>query len=192
MNRKFFRRLLPSPHKVRANRFVQWLGPWVQHPRLWHIDRRGIALGLAIGLFFGLLIPVAQILFAAIFAVILRANLPVAAASTLITNPFTFPPIYYAAYQLGSIVLGEPPAPITEADLDPEIASTVSGLAGYGEFLVGKVAELGKPLVLGLAIMAVVASTAGYAAVMLLWRLQVAGNWRSRNGRRKRRSDKLP
>lgn len=189
MNRKFFRRLLPSPHKVRANRFVQWLGPWVQHPRLWHIDRRGIALGLAIGLFFGLLIPVAQILFAAIFAVILRANLPVAAASTLVSNPLTFPPIYYAAYRLGSMLLGEPPAPISESDLVTEIETTVSGLAAYGEFLIGKVEELGKPLMLGLLIMAVVASTAGYATVMLLWRLQVASNWRRRNGRRRRRSD---
>ena len=189
MNRKFFRRLLPSPHAVRANRFVQWLGPWVQHPRLWHIDRRGIALGLGIGLFFGLLIPVAQILFAAIFAVILRANLPVAVFSTLVSNPFTFPPIYYAAYRLGSMLLGEAPEPISESDLDTDIETTVSGLTAYGEFLIGKVEELGKPLMLGLLIMAVVASTAGYAAVMLLWRLQVALNWRRRNGRRRRGSN---
>lgn len=189
MNRKFFRRLLPSAQAVRANRFVRWLGPWVQHPRLWHIDRRGIALGLAIGLFFGLLIPVAQILFAAIFAVILRANLPVAAFSTLVSNPFTFPPIYYAAYRLGSMLLGEPPEPISKSDLDTDIETTVSGLTAYGEFLVGRVRELGKPLMLGLLVMAVVGSGAGYAAVMLLWRLQVASNWRRRNGRR-RRSDK--
>lgn len=189
MNRKFFRRLLPSAQAVRANRFVRWLGPWVQHPRLWHIDRRGIALGLAIGLFFGLLIPVAQILFAAVFAVILRANLPVAAFSTLVSNPFTFPPIYYAAYRLGSMLLGEPPEPISESDLDTDIETTVSGLAAYGEFLVGKVGELGKSLMLGLLVMAVVGSGAGYAAVMLLWRLQVASNWRRRNSRR-RRSDK--
>lgn len=189
MTRKFFRRLLPSPHKVRSNRFVQWLGPWIQHPRLWHIDRRGIALGLAIGLFFGLLIPVAQILFAAIFAVILRANLPVAAVSTLISNPFTFPPIYYAAYRLGSLLLGRKPSPITESDLDTEIETTVSGLAAYGEFLVSKVGELGPPLILGLLVLAIVAAGAGYAAVMLLWRLQVATNWRSRNGRRRRRGN---
>lgn len=192
MARKFFRKLLPSPHKVRANRFVQWLGPWLQHPRLWHIDRRGIALGLAIGLFFGLLIPVAQILVAAVFAVILRANLPVAAFSTLITNPFTFPPIYYAAYRLGSLLLGEPPAPITEADLDTEIETTVSGLAAYGEFLIRKVGELGPPLMLGLLIMAIFAAGAGYAAVMLVWRLQVATSWRSRGGYGRRRSDKRP
>lgn len=190
MNRKFFRRLLPSPHVVRANRFVQWLGPWVQHPRLWHIDRRGIALGLAIGLFFGLSIPVAQILFAAIFAVILRANLPVAVFSTLVSNPFTFSPIYYAGYRLGSLLLGEPSESISESDLDADIETTAYGLAAYGEFLVGKVRELGKPLMLGLLVMAAVGSIAGYAAVMLLWRLQVALNRRRRMDRR-RRVDKV-
>jgi len=185
VNRKFFRRLLPDPRAIRDNRFVRWLGPRVQHPRLWHIDRRGVALGLAIGLFFGLMIPVAQILFAALVAVVLRANLPVAAVSTLITNPFTFPPIYYAAYRLGSLLLGEVPSRITESDLDTSIETTVSGMAAYGEFLVDKVEQLGKPLLLGLLVMAVCASALAYAAVMLLWRLHVTISWRRRNGRRR-------
>lgn len=185
MTRKFFRRVLPHRDSVRNIRFVQWLGPWLHHPRVWHVDRRGIALGLAIGLFFGLLIPVAQILFAAVFAVILRANLPVAVFGTLVTNPFTLPPIYYAAYRLGSLLLGEAPAPISEADLDTDIETTVSGVAAYGEFLVDKVEELGKPLLLGLLLVALCASALGYAVVMLLWRLQVMMSWRRRNGRRR-------
>ena len=45
-----------------------------------------IAAGVAIGLFIGVLIPVAQILLAAVAAVALRANIPVAAAATLITT----------------------------------------------------------------------------------------------------------
>ncbi len=60
---------------------VHWMGPVLHHPRLWHVNRRGIALGLSIGVFFGLLIPVAQILFAATAALLLRANFPAASAA---------------------------------------------------------------------------------------------------------------
>ena len=58
------------------------MGPILQHPRLWHVSRRGIALGVALGLFFGLLLPIAQIPMSAGVAVALRANVPAAVAST--------------------------------------------------------------------------------------------------------------
>ena len=77
-----FKQWLPDPETVRTNRWLRWMGPILKHPRLWHFSRKGIALGLALGIFFGLLIPVAQIPFAAATAVVLRANLPMAVAST--------------------------------------------------------------------------------------------------------------
>ena len=79
-------RLLPTPQAIAANRWLRWLGPALHHPRLWHMRRRGIALGMAIGVFFGFLIPVAQIPASAAVAVALRANLPTAMASTLVTK----------------------------------------------------------------------------------------------------------
>lgn len=63
-------------------------------------------MGLAVGVFFGLLIPIAQIPAAALVALLLRANIPAAVGSTLVTNPITFPPVYYAAYHLGDWLLG--------------------------------------------------------------------------------------
>ncbi|MFJ4290633.1 DUF2062 domain-containing protein [Cupriavidus sp. NPDC089707] len=63
---------------------------------------------MALGFFFGLLIPLAQIPRSAAAAVALRANVPAAVASTLVTNPLTFGPIYYAAWRVGSAILGEP------------------------------------------------------------------------------------
>ena len=64
---------LPTPESIRNNRWLQWLGPLLHQPRLWHFSRRGIAMGLAIGIFFGLLIPVAQMPFAAALAVLVQA-----------------------------------------------------------------------------------------------------------------------
>jgi len=142
-------------------------------------------MGLAIGLFFGLLVPLAQILFAVVFAVLLRANLPVAVVSTLVTNPFTFAPIYFLAYRLGAALLGEAPAPISEADLDTDIETTVSGVLDYGRFLLEQVVTLGKPLMLGLVVLASGAALLGYALIMLLWRLNVVARRRQRNGRRR-------
>ena len=93
------------------------------------VNRRGIALGLAIGVFFGLLMPVAQILFAAVAALLLRVNIPAAVGSTLITNPITFAPVYYAAYHLGVWMLGTANVPVAEVDLDNVAARTSTGLA---------------------------------------------------------------
>ncbi|MDD5404664.1 MAG: DUF2062 domain-containing protein [Sulfuricella sp.] len=105
-----WRRLIPIREVLLANRWLRWLAPWLGHPKLWHWSRRGVALGVALGVFFGLLIPLAQIPLTAA-AVVLRANLPAAAASTLISNPVTFAPLYYTAYHLGAWVTGETAIP---------------------------------------------------------------------------------
>lgn len=102
------RQLLPSAEALRANRWLRWLGPALHHPKLWHLSRRGLALGMALGFFFGLLLPLAQIPLSVAAAVAFRANVPAAVASTLVSNPVTFGPIYYAAWRMGSAILGEP------------------------------------------------------------------------------------
>lgn len=76
------------------------------------MNRRTVALGVGIGVFFSFLIPILQIGAAAVLAVALRANLPVAAAATLISNSFTYAPIGVAAYKVGSALLGERPNPV--------------------------------------------------------------------------------
>ena len=67
-------RLIPSREQLQAGRFTRWLAPWLGQRALWHLSRRGVALGMAIGIFFGLLIPIAQIPASAAVAIVLRAN----------------------------------------------------------------------------------------------------------------------
>jgi hypothetical protein len=90
MNRRTLRRLLPSEEMLRTHRSLRWLGPLLRRPWLWHISRRRVATGAAIGVFFGFVFPVLQIALAAMAAVVLRANLPAAAVSTLVSNPMTW------------------------------------------------------------------------------------------------------
>lgn len=172
MNR--FRKLLPDRERLLGNRWLRWLGPLLQHPRLWHWSRRGVSMGVAIGIFFGLLVPLAQIPISAVAAVVLRANLPAAVTSTLVTNPVTFAPIYYAAYKLGAWVTGENIAEITpEARLTQAPATET----GFWE----RIANLGLPLIIGLAITATFAGLISYALISLGW------YWRVMHRRRRKK-----
>lgn len=164
------RRLLPEPEQLAGNRWLRWLGPRIFHPRLWHVSRRGVALGVAIGVFFGFLIPIAQIPVSAAVAVALRANLPTAVASTLVTNPVTFPPVYYAAWKVGGAILGEsPPAAATT-----DAAADAGGWHAAWHFVSG----VGRALVLGLALFAVAFGIGLYLLISLGWTLRV--RWRRR------------
>lgn len=177
-------RLMPTPEALRSNRWLRWLGPALHHPRLWHMSRRGIALGMALGVFFGLLIPIAQIPFAAGAAVAMRANVPAAVASTLVTNPVTFGPVYYAAWRLGSAILGEPVYPGEEPprpDAEPPPAPADQG---WWTTLVQRIGSVGKPLMLGLALVATGVGLLTYLLVTWAWYAKV--RW-SRQQRRRQR-----
>ncbi len=162
-----FKKWLPDPETVRSNRWLRWMGPVLNRPRLWHFSRKGISMGLALGIFFGLLIPVAQIPFAAATAVLLRANLPVAMASTLVTNPVTFGPVYYGAYRLGKRVLGEEALSEEAALRALNKAHTVSDTSekSWSDRLtlwLKQFGKIGKPLVVGLAIVATAGGLLSY------------------------------
>lgn len=162
-----FQRFLPTRESIKQSRFLQWLGPRLHDPDLWRVNHRAVARGVAIGAFFGLLVPIAQIPIAALFAFLWRANLWVAAATTLITNPFTFGPLYYGAYKLGAFIIGAPDIPYDA--METEIESLGQWLA----FWWARFVAYGRPLALGLILMAAAMSVAGYYATMYIWRLQV-------------------
>jgi len=176
------RRWLPTREALRENRWLRWIGPRLFDPPLWLARRRAIALGMAVGVFFGLLIPIAQIPASAAVAVALRANVPAAVASTLVTNPFTFGPIYYAAWWVGSALLGESTPPPG----DPVASDASAAGVGFWAWLHDSVAGVGQPLMLGLALFATVIGLSTYLLVSLGWRLAVMRRRRRRAGRRVR------
>jgi uncharacterized protein (DUF2062 family) len=163
---------IPTRQKLETSPWLRWLLPWLGHPKLWQWSRRGVALGVAIGVFFGLLIPLAQIPLSASAAIVLRANIPVAAASTLITNPVTFGPLYYIAYRVGSWLTGESSLPQEDKKVVqmPEADNT----------LWQRLVKLGKPLLTGLLIMSTVCGLVAYFLIDLLWRWRIARRWRKR------------
>ena len=170
------RRLLPARSSLASNRWLRWLGPSLLAPALWRFSRRGVAMGVALGVFFGFLVPLGQIPLSATAAVILRANVPTAVASTLVTNPVTFAPIYYAAYQFGHWVVGEPAHP--EPPPLPNHHLQADGEPHPG--LWARMSNMGKPLLVGLVSFAVGFGGLVYALTTWVW------IWRIRRKRRLR------
>jgi uncharacterized protein len=164
--------------KLARHRLLRPLRPWLRNRALWTFERDGVARGVAIGLFFGFLIPIAQILFAAIVAVLLRGNLTVAAAATLVTNPLTFPFVYYIAYRIGSRLLtGETLSPADVALIE-QAAERLPAAGGWLSSLIGWTSSVGMSLAVGLGVLAVTSAVLGYVLVQVGWRLH--GLWRGR------------
>lgn len=181
MPRKHFRKYLPSHASITGNRFVAWFGPWLQHHNLWHLHRRSVAGGFAVGLFSGLVPGPLQILTAAVLSVLFRVNLPVAALTTLYTNPLTIVPLYYLAWQYGALVTGsgdssQIPAAFSTAGLDWH---------QWLPALVDWMVAMGKPLAIGLPLLAITLAALGYLLVDQAWKLYVRLAWQKRAKQRK-------
>ncbi|HXF67569.1 MAG TPA: DUF2062 domain-containing protein [Burkholderiales bacterium] len=186
MPRKYFRKFLPSHDAIRQNRYIARFGPWLQHHKLWHLHRRTVAGGVAVGLFAGLIPgsnPV-QFTMGALLAILLRVNLPIAVLVTLYSNPFTIVPLYYTAFRLGQFVLMQGGNGLPEAAFSLEGKSFTEWLPAALEWL----ASVGKPLVVGLPLLALTLAVAGYFATDWAWRLYVRCAWAARRRRRARRA----
>lgn len=163
-----------------------WLGPWRHHfskRSLWSFNRRSVSRGVAIGLFFGVMTPVAQILFAAIVAIVLRANLLVAAGSTLVSNPFTFPFIYYGAFRIGVFLTGPSREIAEDLEISEEAAAQALDVESWFATLTTWFSEVGYPLLVGLLFTALTLSLIGYLTTYGVWRLFVGGRARLRKSK---------
>ena len=172
--RRFLRDRLPNHDSFRQHRWLRPVQHWLQQPNLWHLHRRSVAGGVAIGLFCGLIPGPLQMITAVLLAMLWRVNLPVAAFTTLYTNPFTIVPLYLFAYEIGKRVSG---AANGAAVPDFPEVHWRDWFSSVWEWLM----VLGKPLLIGLPLLAVGLALVGYFAVRLGWRLAVVWKWRRRH-----------
>lgn len=178
MPRKYFRKYLPSHDSVRQHRFLRRFRAFLHHPNLWHLNRHSVAGGFAVGLFAGLVPGPFQMVVAALIAIPLRVNLPVALFTTLYTNPFTIGPIYLLAYRIGRLFVGNSGAVTHAPPLD------WSHLGQWLEAFVQWTLSLGMPLAVGLVVLAVSLAPLGYLLAQAAWRAHVMLSWRKRRLRR--------
>ena len=176
MPRKHFRKYLPDHQSMREHRHLRWAQPLLKHPNLWHLNRHSVAGGVAAGMIGGLIPGPVQMLTAAILAIIFRVNIPVAVATTLLTNPITWPFLILAAYQIGSLVTGNSSADLPALEFDWQAQSWTEFLPQFWHWLLG----LGETFLIGNTILAAALAILGYAAVKVGWRLYLLAYLRKR------------
>lgn len=137
------------------------------------MNRRSVPRAVALGLFVAVIIPVMHTAIAAILAIPTRANVAIAAAFTLVVNPLTIPPLYYAAYRVGSWELHH-----DVTIVDPHVAERFSSELGRLLFWIH---QASGSIALGVLTIAVVMAVAGYAIATIVWRSWSHNRWRQRH-----------
>ncbi len=165
------RRYMPSREGMANNRYLAPIAHRFLSPELWRFTRRSVPRGVALGLFAAFIIPVGQIFLAAFLALPARANVPLAALVTFVTNPLTFPAWFYVANRIGDFVLGFDQA--FGGIASKELAS--ESLSFTGQFV-----EVAGVTALGFLVLAMVSSLVGYFAAMGIWRVMVSRKRASR------------
>ncbi|MEA1081760.1 DUF2062 domain-containing protein [Marinobacter qingdaonensis] len=173
MPKKFMKRYLPTPEKVKAMKSLHFLGDILHEPNLWHINRHSVARAFLVGIWFCFIPMPFQMIGAAFFAIWFNANLPLSVALVWISNPITMPPIFYFSYKVGTWVLDRPV-------LNFEFQLS---WAWISERLV----DIGIPLYLGSLIVGTAAACIAYLIIQFLWRRKIRSDWRVRRHARLRR-----
>ena len=164
----------PKREELAESRWIKPFGTRVLHSEFWRFTRRSVPRGVAVGLFVGVfaLIPGIQIIGAALLSIPFRANIPVGAAMTFLTNPMTTPFLLMASIWVGNR-LG------FHADLAAFQALYSRG-ATAGEWASWLASDAAPALVSGLFLIAVASGAVGYFLSVWIWRWRTARKWRRR------------
>jgi len=173
MPRRFFRKFAIKREKIRAQWFLNPFGHLLHDPNLWGIRRRSVVPAFSLGIFVAFLPFPGHMITAALLALVLRVNIPVAAVSTWVTNPVTMGPLYYFAYEVGSDLLRRTPRPF---EFELSFAWLIDGFV-----------HIWEPLLLGCVLLGALSSLLGYVALDLLWRASISDYLRRRRARRSSR-----
>jgi len=166
-------RHIPTRETIDEYRLLRPFAPHLRHPSLWRLNRRSVPRGVALGLFVAVIIPFMHTFIAALLAIPTRANVAVAAVFTLVVNPLTIPPMYYAAYRIGSWELHHD-APL----VNPAAAERFSGELSRALFWIH---HASGPIAVGILTIAAVLAVIGYFGASLAWRFWSRSRWRRRH-----------
>jgi uncharacterized protein (DUF2062 family) len=165
-------RHIPTRETIHRYRVLRPFAHHLSHASLWRMTRRSVPRGVALGLFVAVIIPVLHTAIAALLAIPARANVAVAATFTLVVNPLTIPPLYYAAYRIGSWELHH------DATLvNPAAAERFSGELSRLLFWVH---QASGSIAIGVLTIAFGSALIGYLASALVWRFWASSRWRKR------------
>ena len=139
-------------------------------PRLWAVRRRWVVPAFALGLFVAFMPFPGHTLMAALLALALRVNIPVAAVSTWVSNPATMGPMYYFAYELGVFLL--------------RMEKKAFGFELSFDWVTHTFVNIWQPMLLGSILLGAASALLGYIVLDLLWRSSIANYKTRKRGQR--------
>ncbi len=145
--RRHFQKRLNRHHRRSHRLLIRLFGRHRIPRQLWDFHRRSVRGGLCLGVFIGFTptIPFHMII-AAVAAVFLRVNLPIAMLACWISNPITVGPIYWYGDKLGQLLLEHVPV----------VGNWVTILPGDGTF--DKIVSHSLSITVGCVLMGTVAA----------------------------------
>lgn len=159
------RKYMPTREQMARNKLLAPIAHRFLSPELWRFTRRSVPRGVALGLFSAFIIPIGQIFLAAFLALPSRANMPLAALVTFVTNPFTLPVWAVVANRVGAFTLQIDAA--TSGYANEQLES--GAWSWLSEFF-----ELAGVTAFGFIVLAVLSAAVGYLLSSAVWRVIIA------------------
>ncbi|MGB3711816.1 MAG: DUF2062 domain-containing protein [Erythrobacter sp.] len=165
------RKYMPTREGMADNRYLAPIAHRFLSPELWRFTRRSVPRGVALGLFSAFVIPLGQVFLAAFLALPARANVPLAALVTFVTNPFTIAFWLFIANRVGQFILriDASAARVASEQMQSSLWASVV------DFF-----EVAGVTVVGFMVLAVVTSAVGYLVSSATWRIFIARKRRKR------------
>lgn len=173
------RTMLPSREELEGNRLLRPVAHLLLQPALWRFTRRSVPRAIGIGLLVGIfvMIPVVQPLSAALLAIPFRANVPLTAGTTLLSNPVTTPLIVIASLWIASALFG--------METDPgSVMRMIHAGATFAQWKHWLLSSAAPGLLCGLTVLAGVSGLLGYAIATVGWRIWIGHKWHARSRER--------
>ena len=163
---------VPTRKNLETNRLLRPFAHLVLRSELWRFNRRSVPRGVALGLFTGIAIPFAHTPLAVFGAAACRANVPIAATTTWVSNPLTwvilFPTAITISNRMGFHVNAQ------------AFYALLHSHAGIWVWLAWLGSRAAPAVMVGLFVLATPIAAVGYLLTSLFWRLWIANKRRQR------------
>jgi len=174
--RRWLDKATPSRESVECNRWLRPVAHRVMHSSLWRFTRRSVPRGVALGMVTGILIPLGQIPASALLALPFRANIPIGAAMTFLSNPVTTPFIILASVWLGDWLFGLHANSAT-------FSAMIEHGASAGEWVRWVFSDAAPAMLAGLFVISLVSAVVGYILASIFWDNWIRLRWRRKLAR---------
>ena len=160
MIRHFFRKLANKKDK-----FDHLLEKYKLPRAYFNFNRKMVTRGVLVGLFWGFIPMPMQMAGVMITTPLMRFNVPIGLATVWLSNPFTYPPLWYLEYATGNLLLDR-------EGLD-NIELTMAWFQKHWDDIV-------VPLYVGTAFYSTIVAYLIYLLLNWLWQRSATREWRER------------